>query len=107
VVLEEGLEKVYRRHGEMHKKLAAGLEDLGIKMVVEPEFRLPMLNSVWIPEGVDDAEGRSRLRYDHLIEIGGGLGDFAGKVWRIGLMGNTAREEYVDRLLKALADIIK
>lgn len=106
VVLEEGLEKVYRRHAEMHKKLVAGLEELGIEMLVEPEFRLPMLNSVWIPEGVDDAEGRRRLRYDHKIEIGGGLGDFAGKVWRIGLMGNTAREEYVDRLLKALTDVI-
>lgn len=106
-VLEEGLDNVYARHMKMHEKLVAGLEDIGIKMVVEPEYRLPMLNAIWIPEGVDDAEGRKKLRYDHHIEIGGGLGDFAGKVWRIGLMGYTAKEENVNRLLKALADIKK
>src|SRR6056297_177954 len=107
VVLEEGLENVYNRHQRMHEKLVAGLEELGIKMVVDKQFRLPMLNSIWIPEGIDDAEGRQALRYDHHIEIGGGLGDFAGKVWRIGLMGNTAREEHVERLLKALGAIKK
>jgi len=107
VVLEEGLEKVYARHLEMHKRLVAGLDKLGIKMVVEPQYRLPMLNAVWIPEGIDDAEGRKTLRYDYGIEVGGGLGDFAGKVWRIGLMGNTARPQHVDRLLKALGEMVK
>jgi alanine-glyoxylate transaminase/serine-glyoxylate transaminase/serine-pyruvate transaminase len=107
VVLEEGLEKVYARHLDMHKRLVAGLDKLGIKMMVEPQYRLPMLNAVWIPEGIDDAEGRKKLRYDYGIEVGGGLGDFAGKVWRIGLMGNTARPQHVDRLLKALEEMIK
>ncbi|MDY7026775.1 MAG: alanine--glyoxylate aminotransferase family protein [Spirochaetota bacterium] len=107
VVLEEGLEKVYARHLDMHKQLVAGLDKLGIKMVVEPQYRLPMLNAVWIPEGIDDAEGRKKLRYDYGIEVGGGLGDFAGKVWRIGLMGNTARPQHVSRLLKALEEMIK
>jgi alanine-glyoxylate transaminase/serine-glyoxylate transaminase/serine-pyruvate transaminase len=107
VVLEEGLEKVYARHLDMHKRLVAGLDKLGIKMMVEPQYRLPMLNAVWIPEGIDDTEGRKKLRYDYGIEVGGGLGDFAGKVWRIGLMGNTARPQHVDRLLKALEEMIK
>ncbi len=105
LVLEEGLEKVYRRHARAHERLVTGIEELGMSMVVEPPYRLPMLNAVRIPEGVDDAEARKRLRYEHNIEIGGGLGDFAGKVWRIGLMGNTARPEHVDRLLKALKAI--
>ncbi|WP_319562525.1 alanine--glyoxylate aminotransferase family protein [Marispirochaeta sp.] len=107
LVLEEGLEKIYRRHTRAHEQLVAGLEELGMSMVVESPYRLPMLNAVRIPEGIDDAETRNRLRSEYKIEIGGGLGDFAGKVWRIGLMGNTARKEHVDRLLKALKEIIQ
>jgi alanine-glyoxylate transaminase / serine-glyoxylate transaminase / serine-pyruvate transaminase len=107
LVLEEGLEKIYRRHTRAHEQLVAGLEELGMSMVVESPYRLPMLNAVRIPEGIDDAETRNRLRSEYKIEIGGGLGDFSGKVWRIGLMGNTARKEHVDRLLKALKEIIQ
>ncbi|MHA1764166.1 MAG: alanine--glyoxylate aminotransferase family protein, partial [Promethearchaeota archaeon] len=68
--------------------------------------RLPMLNAVKIPEGVDDMKVRSTLLKEHKIEIGGGLGPLKGKVWRIGLMGHTARPENVDRLLNALKNIL-
>lgn len=106
LILEEGIENVFQRHLENHKLLVAGLEGMGIRMLVEPEYRLPMLNSIHLPEGVDDAEGRRRLRQDFKIEIGAGLGPLAGKIWRIGLMGHTARPENVDRILSALEDIL-
>lgn len=107
LILDEGLENVFRRHKQAHDKLVSGLEELGVKMVVDKEHRLPMLNAVYIPEGIDDAEGRKELRNTHKIEIGGGLGDFAGNVWRIGVMGYTAQEKYVDRFLAALKEMIK
>ena len=106
LVLEEGEENVYRRHMENHLRLSDGLKDLGINMLVDPSCRLPMLNSVRIPEGADDAGVRSALLKDHRIEIGAGLGPLAGKIWRIGLMGHTARPENVDRLLSALKTVI-
>ena len=102
LILEEGLENVYQRHLTYHKALVQGLEEMNLSMLVAPESRLPMLNSVQIPEGVDEAAVRSRLLKDHKIEIGAGLGPLAGKIWRIGLMGHTARQENVDRLLEAL-----
>jgi len=106
LLLEEGLENVYQRHFENHKTLVAGLEELGLSMLVEPRYRLPMLNSVRVPEGVDEANVRKVLRDQYKIEIGGGLGTLAGKIWRIGLMGHTARPEYVTRVLKALKSIL-
>jgi alanine-glyoxylate transaminase/serine-glyoxylate transaminase/serine-pyruvate transaminase len=75
-------------------------------MYVEEKYRLPMLNAVTIPEGVDDGKVRSTLLNDHKIEIGGGLGPLAGKIWRIGLMGHTARPENVERFLKALKQVL-
>ncbi len=102
VILEEGLENVYKRHLENHKALVAGLEGLGLGMLVEPKYRLPMLNAVTVPEGVDEARVRKVLLEKHRIEIGAGLGTLAGKVWRVGLMGHTARPENVNRLLEAL-----
>ena len=102
LILEEGLDAVYARHAANHKHLVAGLEALGLEMLVAPEHRLPMLNSVKIPFGIDDARVRSTLLNAHRIEIGAGLGPLAGKIWRIGLMGHTARPENVDRFLKAL-----
>jgi alanine-glyoxylate transaminase/serine-glyoxylate transaminase/serine-pyruvate transaminase len=75
---------------------------MGLKMLVEKPFRLPMLNTVYIPEGVDDLSVRKRLRNEFQIEIGGGLGPLAGKIWRIGLMGHTARKKNVTRFLQAL-----
>ena len=104
LILAEGPDTVYRRHAENHEKLVAGLEKMGLSMLVAPESRLPMLNSVTIPEGVDEAAVRSSLLEEEKIEIGAGLGPLAGKIWRIGLMGHTARPENVDRLLAALKE---
>lgn len=101
-VLGEGLEAVFARHAAMHERLGKGLEGLGIKFFVAPEYRLPQLNAVTIPEGVNEAAVRAKLLEDFGIEIGAGLGPLAGKIWRIGLMGHTARPENVDTLLAAL-----
>lgn len=101
-ILEEGPEKVFARHRESHLALVEGLEGMGLRMLVDNEFRLPMLNTVFSPEGVDELSIRKRLRSDYKIEIGGGLGPLAGKIWRIGLMGHTARKENVTRFLTAL-----
>ncbi len=106
LILEEGLENVFRRHQESHKALVAGLKELGLGMLVEEPYRLPMLNAVLVPEGVDELAVRKRLRSEFKIEIGGGLGPLAGKIWRVGLMGHTARKENVDRLLDALRKTI-
>jgi len=105
-LLEEGLENAWARHAENHKVLVSGLEELGLTMLVDPDYRLPMLNAVVVPDGVDEAGVRSRLRKDYRIEIGAGLGPMAGKVWRIGLMGETCRPENVDRILSALKEIL-
>ena len=105
-LLEEGLQNAFRRHRKNHNKLVAGLEEMGLSMFVEPEYRLPMLNAVIVPEGIDEATVRSRLRKEFRIEIGAGLGPMAGKVWRIGLMGESSREENVDRILSSLGKIL-
>ncbi|RKX75821.1 MAG: alanine--glyoxylate aminotransferase [Spirochaetes bacterium] len=107
LIIEEGMDSVFNRHLENHTKLVKGLENMGLEMLVEPRYRLPMLNSVKIPAGTDDGDVRSRLRNEHKIEIGAGLGPLAGKIWRIGLMGHTAREENVERFLKALKEVLK
>lgn len=103
---EEGAEKVFQRHAECHNKLKAGLEELGLKLYVEDKYRLPMLNAVSIPEGIDEAEVRKKLRLEHKIEIGGGLGPLEGKIWRIGLMGYTAQPENVEKFLAALKSVL-
>lgn len=104
IVLEEGLEARFERHREMHLRLRAGLEAMGISYI--PKSSLHTLNCVSIPEGVDDAEVRARLLKEYSIEIGAGLGPFAGKAWRIGLMGHAASQRNVDLLLAALRSII-
>jgi alanine-glyoxylate transaminase/serine-glyoxylate transaminase/serine-pyruvate transaminase len=106
VVLDEGLEKVWARHKETHQYLIERLGELGFTMLVDEPYRLPMLNAVVIPEGVEDKAVRGRLLKEYRIEIGGGLGALAGKIWRIGIMGHTARKESVDRLADALKAII-
>ncbi len=106
LILEEGLDNVYQRHRHFHLELVKGLEAMGLSMLVAPASRLPMLNSVKVPEGVDEAIVRSTLLKDYKIEIGAGLGPLAGKIWRIGLMGHTARQENVTRLLTALKAIL-
>jgi alanine-glyoxylate transaminase/serine-glyoxylate transaminase/serine-pyruvate transaminase len=107
LILKEGLEKVFQRHRANHEALVKGLEGLGLEMFVQPEARLPMLNSVSVPDGVDEAAVRAELLNTHRIEIGAGLGPLAGKIWRIGLMGHTARQENVDRFLDALKKTLK
>jgi len=104
LIVEEGPANVYARHRSEHERLVKGLEGLGLSMLAAPEHRLPMLNSVLCPEGIDEAAVRAGLLDRHHIEIGAGLGPLAGKVWRIGLMGHTARERSVSRLLGALKE---
>ncbi len=106
LIFEEGTDKVYKRHMDTHKRLVKGLGEIGITMLVDESCRLPMLNSVYIPKGVDDARVRSRLLKEHKIEIGAGLGPLAGKIWRIGLMGHTARPVNVEKLLGALKKVL-
>jgi alanine-glyoxylate transaminase/serine-glyoxylate transaminase/serine-pyruvate transaminase len=106
MLTEEGLENSWSRHKENHLLLKAGLSELGISYLVDESSRLPQLNSVYIPEGSDDAQVRSSLINDFNIEIGAGLGDLAGKIWRIGLMGHTSRKENVELCLKALKHVL-
>jgi alanine-glyoxylate transaminase/serine-glyoxylate transaminase/serine-pyruvate transaminase len=103
LIFEEGLDERYARHAANHHALMAGLSVLDISGAVEPGIRLPMLNSVVVPSGVDEREVRRRLLERHGIEIGAGLGPLAGKVWRIGLMAESSRIENVRRLLVSLA----
>lgn len=102
IVLEEGLENRFKRHQENHVLLRDGLEELGFEFLVEKAYRLPMLNAVKIPKGVDDAAVRKQLLEEYNIEIGGGLGPFAGSIWRIGLMGESSTKNHVNMLLAAL-----
>ena len=106
IIFEEGLEERFARHQENHELLRDGLEDMGFTFLVDPLYRLPMLNTVFIPEGVDDAKARGELLSRYNIEIGAGLGDFAGKIWRIGLMGESCTGHHVNALLSALGEII-
>jgi alanine-glyoxylate transaminase/serine-glyoxylate transaminase/serine-pyruvate transaminase len=98
----EGLGARWKRHQTVSEALGKGLEKLGIGFLVPPEHRLPQLAAVTVPQGTDDAAIRKRLLAEFNIEIGGGLGEFKGKVWRIGLMGHGATMENVERLLNAL-----
>ncbi len=106
IVEEEGLEARFARHRLNHQALVAGVEAMGLRMLVEAPYRLATLNAVSIPPGVDDAKVRGRLLEEFGIEIGGGLGSLKGKVWRIGLMGVNARPNSVLLLLAALERIL-
>ena len=105
-LLDEGIENVLERHKKVHFELSEGLKQLGIDFVVDKNCRLPSLNAVSVPAGVDDLSVRTKLLNEYNIEIGGGLGPFAGKVWRIGLMGHSAKSENVQKLLTALKKIL-
>lgn len=105
-VAEEGLDKRWARHRENAERLWSGLAGLGLECHVEPAYRLPSLTTVSVPEGVDPAAVTARLLADHGIEIAGGLGELAGRVWRIGLMGHNSTAANVDRLLAALAEAL-
>ena len=103
----EGLDNAWSRHYAMHQELKAGVEALGLKFVVDEESRLPQLNALYFPEGIDEAKIRTQLLEEYNLEIGAGLGSLAGKAWRIGLMGYGARKENVALCLKALQDVLK
>lgn len=105
IVLEEGLEARIARHAQMHQRLRAGLEAMGISYV--PKHSLHTLNCIHIPAGADDAGTRKRLLEEYGIEIGAGLGVMAGKAWRIGLMGHGATVRNVDLVLTALQNVLK
>ncbi len=107
IIAEEGLEARFARHRLNHRALVAGLEAMGLSMLVPEKERLPMLNAVRIPEGVADAKVRKALLTDFAIEIGGGLGQFAGKVWRVGLMGQSCRRKNVYLFLSALDAVLR
>ncbi len=102
MLAEEGLEASWARHAAMHEALKVGLDRLGLELLVAEPWRLPQLNAVRVPVGVNEAAVRQRLLDEFGLELGGGLGALAGKVWRIGLMGHSARQENVDRCLEAL-----
>ena len=103
---DEGIENAWARHYNNHLVLRAGLEAMGLNFVVEEDYRLPQLNSVTVPDGVDEAAVRGRLLNDFNLEIGAGLGALAGKVWRIGLMGHSSRYENILLCLSALESVL-
>jgi len=106
VLEEEGIENSWQRHQSNHLALRAGIEAMGLSFVVDEAERLPQLNSVSIPDGVDDATVRSRLLNDYSLEIGAGLGPMAGKIWRIGLMGFASNSKNVLNCLGALDGVL-
>ena len=106
MVHEEGLEAAWARHRTNHLALRAGLEAMGLSFVVPEAERLPQLNAIAIPGGVDDAAVRGLLLADYSLEIGAGLGAMAGKVWRIGLMGYGSNPRNVRYCLAALEDVL-
>ena len=107
IIAEEGLESLFARHLLNHTALVAGLEAMGLSMLVPEDERLPMLNAVCIPEGADDNRVRGLLLHDFGIEIGGGLGVLAGKIWRVGLMGHSSKKKNVFLFLSALETILR
>jgi len=106
IIYEEGLEKRYARHQRNSKALFEGLKDIKIEPLVQEGYRLPPLNSVQIPQGVDDAAVRKEFLSKYNIEVGSGLGDLKGKIWRIGLMGESSSEKNVVYFLSALEEIL-
>jgi alanine-glyoxylate transaminase/serine-glyoxylate transaminase/serine-pyruvate transaminase len=105
-LLDEGLPSVWERHRRVGDQLQAGLPALGFELVAPDGFRLPQLTAARLPSGVDDAKSRGRLRDEFGIEVGGGLGPFAGAAWRVGLMGQSARERSVVTLLGAVRALL-
>jgi alanine-glyoxylate transaminase/serine-glyoxylate transaminase/serine-pyruvate transaminase len=107
ILNEEGLDNAWARHRRNHEALAAGLGALGLRFVVDAKYRLPQLNCVTLPAGIDDAAVRKQLLEDFSLEIGAGLGPLAGKVWRIGLMGYASNQRNVLFCLGALDAVLK
>jgi alanine-glyoxylate transaminase/serine-glyoxylate transaminase/serine-pyruvate transaminase len=106
ILAEEGVENAWDRHRRHHLALRAGFEAMGLSLVVDEAHRLPQLNAVSIPEGVEDAAVRGRLLNDYQLEIGAGLGPMAGRIWRIGLMGHACNRRNVLLCLGALDAVL-
>lgn len=106
ILQEEGIENAWQRHRDNHRALRAGIEAMGLSFVVEEAHRLPQLNSIAIPQGVDDATVRTRLLDEYSLEIGAGLGPMAGRIWRIGLMGYASNRRNVLLCLGALDAVL-
>jgi alanine-glyoxylate transaminase/serine-glyoxylate transaminase/serine-pyruvate transaminase len=107
IIAEEGLDARFSRHLLHHRALVAGVEAMGLSMLVPEDQRLPMLNAVKIPAKADDLKVRKTLLKDFGLEIGGGLGEFAGKIWRVGLMGHSSSRRNVFLFLSALETVLK
>ena len=107
ILQEEGIETAWERHAHNHKALVIGLESLGLKLLVSEDIRLPQLNAVKIPEGIDDAKVRTHLLNEFDLELGAGLGKFAGNAWRIGLMGNGSSQKNVNYCIASLGTALK
>jgi alanine-glyoxylate transaminase/serine-glyoxylate transaminase/serine-pyruvate transaminase len=107
IISEEGLERRYERHRRNHLALVAGIEAMGLRMFVEKPYRLWSLNAVSIPAGIDDVKGRKKLLEEYNLEIGGGLGNLKGKIWRVGLMGYSSSEANVTYFLTALEQTLR
>ena len=106
MLAEEGIENSWARHAAMHQELKAGLEGLGLEFLVPAESRLPQLNAVKVPDGIDEAAVRAHVLQRYGLEIGAGLGALAGKIWRIGLMGQTAQRSSVTLCVEAMRDAL-
>ncbi len=106
MVREEGLEECWARHQRHYEAFKAGLEAMGLEYLVEERYRLPQLNAIKVPEGVDEAAVRRTLLQDFSLEIGAGLGPLAGKIWRFGLMGYSSQSKNVMLCLSALGSVL-
>jgi alanine-glyoxylate transaminase/serine-glyoxylate transaminase/serine-pyruvate transaminase len=106
ILQEEGIEHSWARHRRNHEALKAGIEAMGLEFVVPEAERLPQLNAVTVPEGVDEAAVRSALLNEYNLEVGAGLGAMAGKIWRIGLMGYASNPTNVLFCLGALDAVL-
>ncbi|NND83641.1 MAG: alanine--glyoxylate aminotransferase family protein [Acidimicrobiia bacterium] len=102
MILDEGLEATWARHADAGRRLQDGLEERGFALLAPEEYRLPQLTTAFLPDDIDEGVARRRLLEEHRIEVGGGLGPFAGRLWRIGMMGHGATIEAADRLLGAI-----
>tara|TARA_R110001592_G_scaffold52649_3_gene161229 strand:- start:8102 stop:9256 length:1155 start_codon:yes stop_codon:yes gene_type:complete len=107
ILKEEGIEAAWQRHLHHHQALVIGLEALGLELLVDKDIRLPQLNAVKIPEGIDDAQTRTTLLNEFDLELGAGLGKFAGNAWRIGLMGNGCSQKNVTYCIASLGTTLK
>jgi alanine-glyoxylate transaminase/serine-glyoxylate transaminase/serine-pyruvate transaminase len=107
LVLEEGLENRWARHQEIHQYLKKKIERLGFRYVVEEKYRLPVLNTVYLPEGIDESKLRTDLLNKYNIEVGAGAGVFAGKILRIGLMGESCTKNNVNVLVGAMEELLR